>query len=301
MSVDVTIVLPVYNEAGHITEEVKRVTAAMDASNYSYEILVVDDGSTDGSPAELEKIEGIRLVRFEQNRGSGAARKAGTALANGDIVVWTDTDMSYPNDQIPELLDSLGGADMVVGARRTEEGTHKFARVPAKWMIRRLASYLAETDIPDLNSGFRAFRRVVAMQFLHLLPAGFSCVTTITMSFLSSGYSVRYVPIDYATRSGSSKFHWWADTRRYLRQVIRMILLYNPLRVFMPLATVMFLTGTGKLAYDLVTKDFRVATNTIVMLAAGAVLGLVALIADLLVHLNRSREVVLPAHRITDQ
>lgn len=298
---DVTIVLPVYNEAGHIAEEVKRIRASMDASPYSYEIVVVNDGSTDDSTAELARLEGIRLVHFDQNRGSGAARKAGTALGKGDVVVWTDADMSYPNDRIPELVAALDGADMVVGARRSEEGTHKLARVPAKWLIRKLASFLSETDIPDLNSGFRAFRRDVALQFLHLLPAGFSCVTTITMSFLSSGYSVRYIPIDYATRAGRSKFHWWSDTRRYFRQVVRMVLLYNPLRFFMPAATLLLVAGAGKLIFDLVTKDFRVATNTIVMLAAGAVLALVALIADLLVHLNRSRDLVLPAHRITDQ
>jgi glycosyltransferase involved in cell wall biosynthesis len=301
MSVDVTIVLPVFNEAGHISAEVKRITASMEASPYSYEIMVVNDGSTDDSAAELAKLEGIRLVHFEQNRGSGAARRAGTALARGEIVVWTDADMSYPNDEIPALVASLEGADMVVGARRTEEGTHKLARVPAKWLIRKLASFLTETEIPDLNSGFRAFRREVALQFLHLLPAGFSCVTTITMSFLSSGYSVRYVPIDYATRAGTSKFHWWKDTRRYFRQVVRMVLLYNPLRFFMPVATLLLAAGAVKLGFDLITKDFRVATNTIVMLAAGALLALVALIADLLVHLNRSREVVLPAHRVSDQ
>ena len=107
--------------------------------------------------------------------------------------------------------------------------------MPAKWFIRKLASYLTETDIPDLNSGLRAFRRDVAMQYVHHLPAGFSCVTTLTMSFLSNGYSVKYVPIDYFPRAGTSKFHWWRDTKRYLLQVVRMTLSYNPLKVFLPI------------------------------------------------------------------
>ena len=297
MSIDVTIVLPVFNEAGHLGDEVKRIRATMDPSEYSYEILVIDDGSTDGSADELASVDGIRLVTFEQNRGSGAARRAGTVLAEGDIVVWTDADMTYPNDQIPALLDELPGWDMVVGARRSEEGTHKFFRVPAKWFIRRLASFLTETKIPDLNSGFRAFRREVAMQYLHLLPAGFSCVTTLTMSFLSNGYAVRYTPIDYATRAGRSKFHWWADSRRYLRQVIRMVLLWNPLRFFSPIGAVLGISGISKLAYDLITKDFRVATNTVVVLLSAAAVILVALVADLMVQLNRPRESVLPSHR----
>ena len=149
--------------------------------------------------------------------------------------MWTDVDMTYPNDEIPMLVKELDGFDHVVGARRTEEGTHRVFRVPAKWFIRKLASYLTETDIKDLNSGLRAFRRDVAMQYVHHLPAGFSCVTTLTMSFLSNGYSVKYVPIDYFPRAGTSKFHWWRDTKRYLLQVVRMTLSYNPLKVFLPI------------------------------------------------------------------
>jgi len=137
------------------------------------------------------------------------------------------------------------------------------------------------------------------LQFLYLLPTGFSCVTTITMAFLSNGYSVKYYEIDYFPREGSSKFHWWKDTRRYFRQVIRMVLLWNPLRFFSPIGAVLGLTGVGKLGYDLVTKDFRVATNTVVLLSAAAVVILVALVADLLVQLNRPRESVLPSHRIS--
>ena len=300
MSVDVTIVLPVYNEAGHLADEVKRIHASMDPSDYSYEILVVNDGSIDGSADELASIERIRLVTFEQNRGSGAARRAGTVLAHGRTVVWTDADMSYPNDQIPQLVDKLDGWDMVVGARKSEEGTLKLLRVPAKWFIRRLASFLTETKIPDLNSGFRAFRREVALQYLHLLPPGFSCVTTLTISFLSNGYSVRYTPIEYATRAGRSKFHWWADSRRYVRQVIRMVLLWNPLRFFSPIGAVLGIAGVSKLAYDLITKDFRVATNTVVVLLTAAAVILVALVADLLVQLNRPRESVLPSHRTSE-
>ena len=297
-SVDVSIVLPVFNEAGHLAEEVRRIREAMDASRYGYEILVIDDGSTDGGAAGLEGAKGmeeVRLVRFDQNRGSGAARRVGTTLARGGVVVWTDADMTYPNDLIPELVGHLAGCDMVVGARRSEGGSRKLLRIPAKWAIRMLASFLAMTSIPDLNSGFRAFRKVVADQYLHLLPAGFSCVTTLTMSFLSNGYSVRYTPIDYAPRAGESKFHWWKDTAHYIKQVIRMVLLWNPLRFFAPIGGVLGAAGLIKLVYDLATKDLRVATNTVVLLMSAAAVLLVALLADLLVQINRPRDMVIPA------
>ncbi len=294
-SVDVSIVLPVFNEAGHLDEEIRRIRKSMDASDYSYEIIVVDDGSTDGSTDRLRSIEDIRLLQFAQNRGSGSARRAGTAAAVGDVVVWTDVDMTYPNDRIPELVDELAGWDQVVGARTSEKGTLRLLRTPAKWLIRKLASYLTGDRIPDLNSGFRAFRREVGDQFLYLLPRGFSCVTTLTMTFLSNGYSVRYVPIDYAKRSGTSKFHWWADTRRFMLQVVRLVLMYEPLRVFGPLAALVGLAGVLKLLYDVVGKDFRIATNTLVLLGLAGVLVLVGLLADLLVQLNRRRLDVMPA------
>lgn len=212
--VDVSVVLPVYNERGHLTDEVRRIRRALDRSSYTYEIIAVDDGSTDGSSEELAALEDVHVIRFPTNRGSGTARKAGTLAATGRVVVWTDVDMTYPNDEIPALVAELEGHDQVVGARTSERGTLRALRVPAKWFLRRLASYLVETPIPDLNSGFRAFRREVGLQFVHVLPKGFSCVTTLTMTFLANGYSVKYVPIPYATRAGRSKFHPWLDTKR---------------------------------------------------------------------------------------
>ncbi|MDQ3310949.1 MAG: glycosyltransferase family 2 protein [Actinomycetota bacterium] len=292
---DVSVVLPIYNERGHLRAEIDRIVTALEQSDYSFEIVVVDDGSDDGSQHDLPLIEGIRLIRHATNRGSGAARRTGTTAARGRIVVWTDVDMTYPNDEIPELVKSLDGYDHIVGARRTEEGTHRFFRVPAKWFIRKFASYLTETDIKDLNSGLRAFRRDVAMQYVHHLPKGFSCVTTLTMSFLSNGYSVHYVPIDYFPRAGTSKFHWWRDTKRYLLQVVRMALSYNPLKVFLPIGLLLLSIGLGKLVFDWIDKDFRLAANTLLILMAGLQAVTVGLLADLIVRATKERSQVPPS------
>jgi glycosyltransferase involved in cell wall biosynthesis len=297
-TLDVSVILPVHNEAGHLRAEVDRIQAALEASPYSFEVIVVDDGSTDGSLDELADLAAsgaIRVIRFAENRGSGSARKAGTRAANGRVVIWTDADMTYPNDQMPALVKELDGYDQVVGARTSEQGTHRAARVPAKWFIRKLASFLVERPIPDLNSGFRAFRRDVGLQYVSQLPPGFSCVTTITMTFLANGYSVKYVPIDYAPRSGRSKFHWWSDTRRYLTQVIRLVLSYNPLRVFLPIGVALSVLGIGKLVYDLVGKDFRVATNTLLILFAAFQVFAVGLLADLVVRVTKPEAEVEPA------
>lgn len=295
-SLDVSVVLPVYNEMGHLDEEIERIEDSLRSSGYTFEIIVVDDGSTDGSGERLRNMEGIKIIQFQTNRGSGSARKYGTLQARGKVVVWTDVDMTYPNEEIPRLVKELeSGWDQVVGARTSEQGTVKFLRTPAKWVIRKLASYLVDVKIPDLNSGLRAFRRSVAYQYLYLLPRGFSCVTTLTLAFLNNGYSIKYVPIDYYPRSGESKFHWWKDTRRYMLQVIRMMLMYNPLRVFMPPAVLIMLIGAAKVVYDVFDKNWRLGTNTLAILGLGLTLAIVGMIADLMVSLNKRQDYEMPA------
>ena len=293
-TLDVSVVLPVYNEATHLAEEINRITSALKVSRYRWEVIVVDDGSTDGSGDLAVGIPGVRLLRSSRNRGSGTSRRIGTIAARGRVVVWTDADMTYPNHDICTLLDLMGDADQIVGARTSESGTLKLLRKPAKWVIRSLASYLTRSRIPDLNSGFRAMRRDVALQFIDQLPAGFSCVTTITMAFLSNGYTVRYTPVEYGTRSGKSKFHWWADTRRYALQVIRMMLTHDPMRVFMPVAMLMLALFSAKLGYDLTSKDLRIATNTLLLGFATLQLAVLALIADLVVRVSQPSGLIPP-------
>lgn len=291
---DVSVVLPIYNEKGHLREEIDRIRKALTDSKYSFELIVVDDGSNDGSEKELSSIEGITLIRHRVNQGSGAARRTGTTAARGRVVVWTDVDMTYPNNLIPELVDSMEGFDHIVGWRQTEEGTHKLLRTPAKWLIRKLASYLSETDIKDLNSGLRAFRRDVAMQYVHQLPKGFSCVTTLTMSFLGNGYSIGFFPIEYFPRAGRSKFHWLKDTRRYILQVIRMTLSYNPLKVFLPIGGLLLATGMVKMGIDWAQRDFRLAANTLLIYFAALQVMTVGLLADLVVRATKSPDTLPP-------
>ena len=291
---DISVVLPIYNEKGHLRAEIDRIRAALEKSKYSFELIVVDDGSNDGSEKELPGIPGITLITHRKNQGSGAARRTGTTAARGRVVVWTDVDMTYPNDLIPELVDAMEGWDHIVGWRQTEEGTHKILRTPAKWIIRKLASYLSETDIKDLNSGLRAFRRDVAMQYVHELPKGFSCVTTLTMSFLGNGYSVGFFPIEYFPRAGRSKFHWLKDTRRYILQVIRMTLSYNPLKVFLPIGLTLLGLGLIKLGFDWAERDFRLAANTLLIFFAALQVITVGLLADLVVRATKSPSSVPP-------
>jgi glycosyltransferase involved in cell wall biosynthesis len=286
----VTIVLPCYNEQGHVAAEVERISAAMDSSGYSYELLAFDDASTDATLARLQEIAPqfpqLRIVHFDRNGGSGTVRRIGTQQARGEIVVWTDADMSYPNDRIPELVQILEKdhmLDQVVGARTSEQGTHKILRVPAKWFIRKIAELLTNASIPDLNSGLRAFRRQVSLPYLRLLPPGFSCVTTITIAFLCNQHDVRYVPIDYAKRSGKSKFHFFKDAYRYILQVLRMVMYFNPLKVLMPVALFLLGLGAAKGIFDIIVHPLLIAVDTVLILVTGLIIASMALLADLIV------------------
>jgi glycosyltransferase involved in cell wall biosynthesis len=228
----------------------------------------------------------MRVVHFDRNGGAGTVRRIGTQQARGDIVVWTDADMTYPNDRIPELvriLDKDQALDQIVGARTSEQGTHKALRVPAKWFIRKIAEKLTNAAIPDLNSGLRAFRRQVALPYLRLLPAGFSCVTTITLAFLCNQHAVRYIPVDYAKRSGTSKFHFLKDAYRYILQVLRMVMYFNPLKVLMPLALFLIALGTAKGIFDMIVHPLLFAVNTVLILVTGLIIASLALLADLIV------------------
>jgi glycosyltransferase involved in cell wall biosynthesis len=288
---DVSIILPCYNEQDHVATEVERITTAMDASGLDYELLAIDDCSTDATLEQLraaaEHRPSVQVVAFPRNGGVGTARRIGTQDARGEVVVWTDADLSYPNERIPELVAYLRehpDVDQVVGARTSERGSHRLLRVPAKWFIRKTAEFLVSTEIPDLNSGLRAFRRSAALPFLRLLPPGFSCVSTLTLAFLSNQLVVEYVPIEYSRRGGRSKFHPLGDAYRYLLQVLRMVMFFNPLKVLMPLALTLFLVGAVKgLSWDQVKQPFHLATNTVLLVSTGLLIASVALLADLIV------------------
>jgi glycosyltransferase involved in cell wall biosynthesis len=248
---DVTVILPAYNEEEALADDLADVRAAMDTQKRSYEIMVVDDGSRDRTAEVAEGIEWVRLERHPFNRGTGAARTTGIKAARGEIIVFTDADRTYPNDRIPEMLDMMdSGADMIIGARRVEAGTMRWLRTPAKLFLRKLAEYMTGSRIPDLNSGLRAQRKNATMRFLPILPTTHSWVSTITIAFLASGYVVRWLPIDYYARVGSSTFHPLRDSYNYLSLIVRTVMYFNPLKIFLPVS--LALLGIGTLKYILI-------------------------------------------------
>ena len=206
---------------------------------------------TTARASSSREIEGIRLIQFAQNRGSGSARRAGSHAARGRVVVWTDADMTYPNDEIPQLVKELDGYDQVVGARTSEQGTAQ-VRPGAGQVAHPQAGQLPRRDEdpgPQLRAAGVPRRRRPPVP--EPAPGRASRASRRSpCAFLANGYSVKYVPIEYSPRAGKSKFHWWKDTRRYLTQVVRMVLSYNPLRVFLPLALLLLAIGGVKLVYD---------------------------------------------------
>jgi polyisoprenyl-phosphate glycosyltransferase len=249
MNNKISVVIPAYNEEMAIGVVIDDVDRVMRESRYDFEIIVVDDASTD-TTADIAKAKGVKLLRHTANKGVGAARKTGILGSSGEIVVMLDADGTYPAASIPELLKHIPEYDQVVGARNKEAGTLKLLRQPIKWIMFRLASFLVKQNIPDLNSGFRALKREILLKYLYLIPNGFSCVSTMTLVFLCNGYNVKYIPIEYYKRIGKSKFRIFIDTRDFLFTIIRITMYFNPLRIFIPLGLILFILGIITTIYD---------------------------------------------------
>ena len=274
--VGVSVVMPAYNEAGMVGQQIEKVREVMDRTNCPYELIVVDDGSTDAT-AEVVRQHGVVLISKKYNRGYGAALKTGIAAAKHDWILIIDADGTYPSESIPSLLQALPEYDMVVAARTGKSVHIPLIRRPMKWVLGRLANYLAGQPIPDLNSGLRVFRKSLAEQFQHLLPAGFSFTSTITMSMLLNDYRVLYVPIDYHKRVGLSKVRA-LHVYDFLLVILRTAIYFNPLRFFLPLGAVFFLAGLAKLGYDVWRWKF--SPNGGLLVVAALIIWAVGLLSD---------------------
>jgi len=283
---ELTVVVPAYNEEGSLGDEIDRLHATLAAAGLRYELIVVDDGSVDRT-AEIAESRRCTVLRHARIRGYGAALKRGIAAARAPWVVIIDADATYPAAAIPGLWARRDEADMVVAARTGARVAVPWARRPAKWVLRRLASYLTGVAIPDLNSGLRLMRRDDVRRFSHILPDGFSFTTTITLALLCTGGEVAYVPIDYAKRVGSSKIRP-GHAYDFLLLILRVVVLFQPLKIFLPLAAIAIGGGLAKLAYDL--KIGNLSETAVMGLLAGLVVGLMGLLADQNARFNLDRD-----------
>lgn len=284
---EISVVVPAYNEADALGDDLRSIGQVLAQQDAAYELIVVDDGSEDATAEIARQAEGVRVVQHDRNRGYGAALKTGIRHARGDVIVITDADGTYPSRYIPALLEELRDADMVVGARTGEAVKIPPLRKPAKWLLNRLASLLADAYIPDLNSGLRAFRKDAAMRFMSLLPSGFSFTSTITLAMLCNDMRVKYIPIDYHERKGSSKINPIKDTYNFFLLVFRTICYFNPLKVFMPPAVILMLSGLAKLTYDLVVES-NIYQLELLLLLGGLQLAAFGLLADVVSKLRAS-------------
>lgn len=280
MQKELSVIVPAYNEAKGIGQTIAALRAAL--SGVDAEIVVVDDGSKDGT-GDAAAATGVRVIRQDQNRGYGAALKAGIAGTRSKYVAIIDADGTYPADKIPAMLEICRDADMVVGDRGAAMKNVQWIRRPPKWVLNTLANVLARRKIPDLNSGLRLFKRSSLERFVQLLPDGFSFTTTITLSMICSNLRVVYTPIEYAKRVGQSSMKPTAFFT-FILLVLRIIVFFQPLRVFMPLGGVLFVLGAVKFAYDM-TK-MNLSESAIFALLAALVIWSLGLVADMISRLH---------------
>ena len=272
----VTVIIPAYNEGLHIAQGLEQVRSALATTGWDFEIIVVDDGSRDDT-GNAAAGTGVRVITHRRNRGYGAALKTGIAAASHPWILITDADGTYPAEAIPELLAHATNNDMVVGARIGKSVKIPLFRRPAKWFLGRLASYLAGMELPDLNSGLRLMRKSLIERYLHLLPSGFSFTTTITLAAACNEHDLEYVTIDYHARLGQSKIRPW-HAYEFTLLIVRTIVFFNPLKVFIPLGAGLMAAGLAKFAYD-VTQN-NLSESAIFAMLTAMLFWAVGLLAD---------------------
>lgn len=281
-----TLVIPVYNEAGAIDAVLDSLCTELDSwpTPIAHEIVVVDDGSTDGTGERLssQPRPGVRLVRHDVNRGYGAAIKSGARDARFPWLVITDADGTYPHDAIAHLLAERASYDMIVGARLGKQRAVPLVRRPAKWVLGVLASYLTRQKIPDLNSGLRVIDRRLFERYEHILPHGFSLTTTITLAMLSDGRRVKYLPVEYLKRTGRSKIRPIADTFNFLILIVRTVVYFEPLRVFLPVSIVFAVVSIAVAVGSKILTGRVMDVTTVVLFVTAVQLAALGMIADML-------------------
>jgi glycosyltransferase involved in cell wall biosynthesis len=281
-----SVVLPIFNEEAEIGALITRIVDTLTAEGESFEVIAVDDGSNDRTADALRDLrqsypDRLRVARHLRNKGNGAALRTGIRIARGEIVVTMDADGQHSAEDIYKLASMIPPYDLVIGAR-TLGYAGSWHRGAANRFYNWFSSWLSGTRVDDLTSGFRAMRRSVVLHFLPLFPNGFSAPTTVTLTFLKAGYNVAFLPIRVGQRaSGTSKIRLWSDGTRFITIILRMIMLYDPLRIFLP--TGLFLALTGFLAWTVgaLNAGRLLLPNSAILLFAGAIMTwLLGLIAD---------------------
>jgi glycosyltransferase involved in cell wall biosynthesis len=269
----VSIVIPACNEV----EAIASVVSELAAAAAWHEIIVVDDGSTDGTN-EAATAAGARVLRHPYNKGNGAAVKTGIRAASGEFVLIIDGDGQHQPADALALVARLGEFDLVVGARSgsTQAGSTRRA---GNALLNWLAAYLSGRDIPDLTSGFRCARREYLLEFIHLLPNGFSTPTTTTLAFLRAGYNVAFHPVEARQRSGVSKIRLSRDGPKFFLIVLRVITIFSPLRIFVPIAASAFFAGVAYGVLTVITAG-KIPNGAVLLLMFGVIVFLVGLVSE---------------------
>ena len=269
----VSVVIPAYNESAAIEE----VVGAMRCAARWHEIIVVDDGSADDTSARAT-VAGAIVVRHPYNKGNGAAVKTGIRRASGEYVLVIDGDGQHRAADAQRLVSRLGEYDLVIGARAgSTQATH--ARRAGNNALNGLASYLTGRRIPDLTSGFRAARRQYLLEFLHLLPNGFSTPTTTTLAFIKAGYNVAFEPTEARQRVGQSKIKFAQDGAKFLVIILKVVTLFSPLRVFLPISLASFVVGAAYAIATVATQS-KIPNGAVLLIMFAVIVFLVGLVSE---------------------
>jgi glycosyltransferase involved in cell wall biosynthesis len=268
-----TVIIPAFNEAASIGA----LVADLRSAATWHDILVVDDGSSDDTGAQASAF-GARVVTHPYNKGNGAAVKTGIRQSDSEYIIIVDADGQHRAADALRLTSRLDTYDLVVGARSAHTQA-SFVRRLGNATLNWLAGYLTERPIPDLTSGFRAARREHLAEFIHLLPNGFSTPTTTTLAFIKAGYSVRFEPVEAAQRQGQSKIRLGSDGVRFFLILLKVITIFSPLRIFVPISVAAFTVGAAYAVWTIATQS-HVTNSSVLLIVLSVIIFLVGLISE---------------------
>ncbi len=284
----VSIVIPCYNEKQAISSTLRDIFDHLGRSKISdADVIVVDDGSSDGTSELLDRLLDLyadyplRVIHHRRNLGYGAALKSGIVRSHADYICITDSDGTYPNERIPELMTLATQHDMVVGARVGKEVTYSKLRSIPKLILVPWVSFLCGENVPDMNSGLRIFRREVALKFLPLLPDGFSFTTTITICMMRNRYDVLFIPISYTPRIGKSHIKPLRDTLRFVQLIGRTGMYFAPIRLLAPLILLLVILAIASASYDAFVLG-NLTDKTILLSVTSLHVFIFAMLADMI-------------------
>jgi len=283
----ISVVIPAFNEEKIIAETIENIDSVLRKQKTKYEIIIVNDGSTDRTEEILNNCDDIILINRNMNRGYGFSIKEGIQKSTGDLILIIDADGSYPVDEIPNLISESSSYDMVIGERSGKNVSIGLLNRFGKLILRFLIYSLSSIWIKDINSGLRIFKKELILKYWSIIPDGFSLTTTLTVASLLEKQKIKFIPIDYYERIGKSKIRPLQDFFNFVILVFRIVSFFKPLRFYLPISIFFLIASILRAIRDIFLFN-SIETAAVLLFIIAIQTLFFGLLADLIVNKHKN-------------